>query len=210
MATTNTKHSMRTLLVAGLAAALPSTAAWAAKPSEVPRGLLRMTPDQIAERVEIRDDPLEAKVKFSTQPVLRKGGLMDGVAVRDGFLIAEKARDSGETNWIVRHDISYLGAHRDLHLVHLQSGAKLKTIAPSNVRRWVEDCPDTFVTCNQHLTVEFQLPEPTVREIAAAYRAGDTRPWPVRLKDRNGQDVTVGIAPAEVAGLVKVVDRWAR
>ncbi len=200
---------LRTSLLTAVAA-LAAAPAYAAVGDKLPTGLAKLSPGQIADRVQVVDDPLEEHVVFSTKGVFRNSGVKDDVAVHDGFLEARKTRAGGEVVWRVRHDLTYSGARRDVKLVHVNTPDGLLKIAPSVVRRWSEDCGDVAVACSQHLSVEFDLPETAVRHIAAAWRPGDRTPWRVRFKDARGQDVTVGLAPVEVAGLVDAVDRARR
>lgn len=176
----------------------------------LPSSLVKMTPGKIAERIEVRDDPLEDHVLFSTEPVFRKGGFTDGVAVHDGFLKASKPRDGADVSWRITYDLTYFGARREVTHVHVRSADALLKIPPAAVRRWREECGDETAACGQHMTVEFEAPEKVIRDIAAAYRPGDRTPWRVRLKDDHGEGLTVGISPAEVAALVTRVDRWKR
>lgn len=200
---------LRTTLLA-TAATLVAAPAFAAVGDKLPARLAKLSPAQISERVQVVDDPLEEHVVFSTEGVFRNSGFKDDVALHDSFLEARKTRASGEIVWRVRHDFTYSGARRDVKLVHVSTPDGLLKIAPSAVRRWSEDCGDVAVACSQHLTVEFDLPEAAVRHIAAAWRPGDRTPWKLRFKDARGQDVTVGLAPVEVAGLVDAVDRARR
>lgn len=176
----------------------------------LPSSLVKMTPDKIAERIAVNDDPLEDHVLFSTKPVFRKGGFVDGVAVRDGHLKASKSRDGSAVSWRVSYDLTYFGARREVTQVHLRSADGLMKLTPSAVRRWGEECGDGTVTCGQHMTVEFEAPERVIRDIAAAYKPGDATPWRVRFKDDHGEGLTVGLAPVEVAALVNAVDGWNR
>lgn len=176
----------------------------------LPSSLVKMTPEKIAERIEVRDDPLEDHVLFSTKPVFRKGGFTDGVAVHDGFIKASKSRDGAGVSWRITYDLTYFGARRDVTHINVGSANGLLKIAPTAVRRWSEECGDATVTCGQHMTVEFEAPEKVIRDIAAAYRPGDPTPWRVRFKDDHGEGLTVGLAPAEVAALVNTVDSWKR
>lgn len=194
---------------AGLALLLAAGAAHAGvgdKP--VASALVKMTPDQIAQRIDVRDDPLEDYVLFSTKPVHRKGGVTNGVAVNDGFIKATKSRGGDGVTWRVSYDFTYFGARRDVTTVHIRTSDGLLKISPSAVRRWTEECVDSAITCSQHMTVEFEAPERVIRDIAAAYRPGDRTPWRLRFKDDQGDGVTVGLAPVEVAGLVGAVDSW--
>lgn len=185
-------------------------AAQASAPKPVPSALARMTPEDVAARVEVRDDPLEEHIRFSTKPVHRRGSAADGVAVNDGYVTALRSREGGEVRWRVNHELSYLGARRDLRVVHLRTAQGLEKIPPSAVRRWDDGCPEPSTLCLQHVRVEFEAPERVIREIAAAWKPGGREAWPLRFKDAYGQDVTVGLAPAEVAGLVQAVDAWRR
>lgn len=194
--------------VAGLALLLAGAAQAGVGDKPVASSLVKMTPDQIAERIDVRDDPLEDHVMFSTQPVHRKGGFTNGVAVNDGFIKATKPRDGDGVTWRVSYDFTYFGARRDVTTVHVRTSDGLLKIKPTAVRRWSEECPESVGTCGQHMTVEFEAPERIIRDIAAGYRPGDRTPWRLRFKDDHGDGVTVGLAPVEVAGLVGAVDNW--
>lgn len=172
--------------------------------------LVKMTPETIAERIEVRDEPLEDHVLFSSRPVFRKGGFIHGVAVRDGFIKAVKSRDGASVSWRVTYDLTYFGARLDVTQIHVRSADGLLKLAPTTVRRWSEECGEVLVTCGRHMTVEFEVPEKVIRDVAATYRPGDRTPWSVRFKDDQGEGLTVGLAPVEVAGLVSAVDRWKR
>lgn len=174
----------------------------------VAASLVKLTPDQIAQRIDVRDDPLERQVMFSTQPVHRKGGFTNGVTVNDGFIQATKSRDGGAVTWRVRYDFTYFGAHPDVTQVDMRTRDGVVRIKPTAVRRWSEECPESIGTCGQQMSVEFEAPEDVMRDIAAAYRPGDRTPWRLRFGDDHGDGVTVGLAPVEVAGLVGVVDSW--
>lgn len=200
--------SLGMTMLAVMFAAGATQAAVGHKP--LPSSLVKMTPGKIAERIEVRDDPLEDHVLFSTEPVFRKGGFTDGVAVHDGFLKASKSRDGAAVSWRISYDFTYSGARRDVTQVHVRSADVLLKIAPTAVRRWSQECGDETAGCGQHMTVEFEAPEKVIRDIAAAYRPGDVTPWRVRFKDDHGEGLTVGIAPAEVAALVNKVDSWKR
>lgn len=200
---------MRRIPVLALAAAVAAgaaTPAFAVVGERLPAGLARLSPAEVAQRVQVIDDPLEDHVVFSTRAVFRKGGFQDDVAVHDGFLEARRLRSGEAVVWRVRHDLSYAGARREVTQIHLNTPDGLLKLAPSAVRRWAEDCGEAGAACGQRLTVEFDLPETAVRHIAAAWRPGDRTPWRVRFKDAHGQDVTVGLSPAEVAGLVAAVE----
>ena len=184
----------------------PSQASVGQKPLHA--ALTKMTPEMIAERIEVRDDPLEDHVLFSSKPVFRKGGFTHGVAVRDGFIKAAKSRDGAGVSWRVTYDLTYFGARLDVTQIHLRTSNGLLKLPPTSVRRWSEDCGEVLVTCGRHMTVEFEVPETVIRDVAAAYRPGDRMPWSVCFKDDQGEGLTVGLAPVEVAGLVNAVDRW--
>jgi hypothetical protein len=176
----------------------------------LPRPLAGLSPAHFAERVRIADDPLEAAVVLSTRDGYTRSRSIEGARADDVHLRAVIDRATGRVSWQVWHDLAYVGGSRDLAAVHYLAGGSLRQSEPLLVEHWEDLCPatDGIGSCSQFTRIAFELPEDAVREIAAAWRAGAREPWRLRFKDRRGRDVTGGLAPAEVAGLVGAVDAW--
>ena len=117
-------------------------------------------------------------------------------------------RRTGRVTWQVWHDLAYVGARKTVRAVSYASAGETRRSQPIHLDHWPDRCPPTdgVGMCNEAMRVAFELPEQTVREIAAAYRPGARTPWTLHFQDENGRDVTGGLAPAEAAGLLQAVD----
>lgn len=186
----------------GLLAAAPAAGA-----IELPRSLAGLSPQDFASRVTVIDDPLEDSVVLSTKPAYRRDRSVTGAHVGDAHLQAVVERKTGATSWRVSYDLYYAGPKKSLDVAQFRSGGELRRVTPRIAYHWQDECYEAISTCSQYVRVVVDIPETTVREMAGSYRAADRTPWLMRLKDRNGADVTVGLAPAEAAGLLAAVQQ---
>jgi hypothetical protein len=196
-----------------LAFAVPTTlAAPAAAYERLPTGLARLSSADFASKVRVIDDPLEPVVILSTQDGYKRGRSITGAQADDVHLRVLVDRKTRRVSWQVWHELSYMGNQRDLGSVHYVTGGMLEQSKVMALENWLDQCPPTdgVGSCNQLVRVAFELPDRAIREIADAYRPGERRPWRLRFKDANGRDVTGGLAPAEVAGLVYALETWQR
>jgi hypothetical protein len=194
------------LTTALVAAALPPSTA--AAHEQLPRSLARLSPADFASRVQSADDPLAGAVVLSTRQGYARSRAIQGAHANDVHLRASVDKRSGRVRWQVWHDLMYVGSRKDLHAVRYRSGGTTQSVTPFTVDHWLDQCPPTDAPgqCNHNARIGFELPETTVREIAAHYRAGARVPWSFQFKDIDGRDVTGGLAPAEAAGLVAAID----
>ncbi|MBV1688821.1 hypothetical protein KRR38_14355 [Novosphingobium sp. G106] len=199
--------------LAFLAALLPIIVVVPAQAYErLPAGLAQLSPADFASKVRIVDDPLEPAIVLSTQDGYTRGRPIKGAQANDVHLRALVDRATGQVSWQVWHQLSYVGQQRNLESVQYLAGGALDQSQVMAVENWLDQCPPTdgIGSCNQFMKVGFELSDRTIREIAAAYRAGQQTPWRLRFKDRNGRDVTGGLAPAEAAGLLDALETWKR
>lgn len=204
---------IRTIQLAILAIAVPVIpAAPAAAYDRLPTGLARLSPADFASKVRIIDDPLEPTIVLSTDDGYKRGRSIKGAQADDVHLRVVVDRSTRRVSWQVWHELSYMGTRRDLASVHYLAGGALKRSEVMALENWLDQCPPTdgIGSCNQFTRVAFELPDRTIREIAGAYRPGERTPWRMRFKDRNGRDITGGLAPAEAAGLVHALETWQR
>ncbi len=189
---------------------VPALPAQAEQSLTLPSSLARAMPDEIAARTRIVDDPLEETVVFSTQRAGLREGPARGAQVDDGHLRAIIARETGQGSWQVWHDIAYARARKDVSHVHYLVDGAIRKVQPVVVEHWLDQCPATDQTgqCTQLTRIVFEIPEADIRKIAEGHEQGSREPWLMRLKDRNGESVTIGFAPGEVAGLLLAYDRW--
>jgi hypothetical protein len=204
---------IRTIKLALLAIAIPmTTAAPAAAYDRLPSGLARLSPADFASKVKVVDDPLEPTITLSTDDAYKRGRSIKGAHAEDVHLRVVVDRATRRVSWQVWHELSYMGNQRDLASVHYLTGGALERSEIMAQDNWLDQCPPTdgVGSCNQFTLVAFELPAATVREIADAYRPGERTPWVLRFKDKNGRDITGGLAPAEAAGLVHALEAWQR
>lgn len=200
-------RSLSALRTALAAAALPLPAAAI---EELPRSLARLSPADFAEQVKIADDPQARAVVLFTREGYTRTRAIKGAHANDVHLRAVVDKHSGAVTWQVWHELMYVGGEKEFHAVDYVSDGAVQRVRPLAVDHWLDQCPPTDGVgfCNRNTRVGFALPERTVHEIAAAYRAGERAPWRFRFKDARGRDVTGGLAPAEAAGLVQALDAW--
>lgn len=176
----------------------------------LPRALAALSPADFAGRIQIVDDPLKAAVILSTVDGYSHGRSVQGARAEDVHLRALVDRATGRVTWQVWHELATVRGHQGITAVHYTAGGKPRTAQPIKVDHWQGGCPPTdgVGMCNRFTRIGFELPEPAVREMAAAYQAGSRVPWRLRFNDASGRDVASGIAPAEAAGLILALDSW--
>lgn len=177
---------------------------------ELPRGLARLSPEVVQRKVQVIDDPLERATVLSTAAAWRRGHAIDGAYATDVHLRTLVDRESGEPRWQVWHELDYAGAERKFSAVVYRTGDGLVEAPITSVVQWTDYSVDHdgFGHHARRARIVFDLPEQTVREIAAGFRAGSREPWRLRFRDAGGASVTAGLAPAEVAGLVQAYESW--
>jgi hypothetical protein len=173
------------------------------------RQLSALTPDNVAERVTLKDDDLEAQAVFTTEPIYKeKGGLLGGVA-NDSFLRAFVDKRTGQVSWQVYIIINYsASAWQFYEVANYQTSQGVTQVPVTIIDRDVYDCT-SYGTCSYTEQLGFDLTDEVVRALAKLYLPGGKLGiWRFRLEGHGGGDFTDGIAAAEVAGLVNAVDRW--
>ncbi len=186
----------------GLLATAPAAGA-----IELPRSLASLSPQDFASRIAVIDDPLEDGVVLSTKPAYKRDRSATGAHVGDAHLQSTIDRKTGARSWQISYDLYYAGPKKSLDVAQFRSGGELRKVSPRIAYHWQDECFESISICGQYVRVVVEIPEDTVREIAASYRAADRTPWTMRFKDANGADVTVGLAPAEAAGLLAAVQQ---
>lgn len=197
-------RSALALLTAACCMATPASAY-----ESLPRALADLTPASFASRVVVEDDPAASATVISTQQGYTRGRSLKGALADDVHLRAVIDRRTGAVTWQVWHDLAYTWGRKSLHAVLYRTGGTLHEARPFHVSYRPDRCPPTDGVghCGSATKVGFTLSEDTVREIAANYSPGSRAPWLLQFKDENGGDVIGGLAPAEVAGLLWVVER---
>lgn len=198
---------LRSSILAVLAAT-GCAAAPAAASDTLPRSLAVVTPAVFASRADIADDPREPGIVVSTRRGYMRDRSLQGASADDVHLRAVIDRGTGKVTWQVWHELAYTWGQKDLFAVHYSSGGTERQVRPFQVEHRPDRCPavDAVGFCGLATRVGFELPENTVREIAGSYVPGSRASWRLRFQDAGGRDVTGGLAPAEAAGLLQVVE----
>jgi len=193
--------------LAVLLAAMPQAASAL---DRLPKSLARLEAQDFERAVEIKDDQLEPHVSFSTQQAYKRGLSVPGGAVADVHLVAQMDRATGQVAFRVWNEMTNFDAPKDLASVHYVAQGRLSAAQLPVARHWLDNCVpmEAGGRCDQRIRVAFDLPEQVVREVAASYAAGSDAVWRYRFKDSHGHDVTVGLAPAEAAGIVAAIDSF--
>ncbi len=201
---------IRTAILIATATLMGSTVAGATTSMHLPNSLARISPAEFAGRVTINDDRLEDIIVLSTKRSTGKEGPAKGAWINDAHLRLVIDRASQKASWQVWHDLHYIGPGKDISSVHYLVGGELKRTQPKVTEHWLDQCPATDMPghCNQLTRVIFELPEEHARKIADNHSAGSRQPWLIRFKDQKGESATVGLAPAELAGLIKAYEAW--
>jgi len=177
---------------------------------ELPRKLAAMTPANISAAAHIVDDPGQPHVVISTRSAFRNARPIAGGLQAQAYLSAKIERRTGATQIQLWQKTLYKGARKDFHQVNYRSQDRLVAHGLAQAVHEPDDCPgvDRPGSCVLAKTAAFDLSEGLVREIATLYKPGSREAWTFRLKDRNGRDVTSGIAPVEALGLLQALDQW--
>ncbi len=169
-----------------------------------------MTPADFEAKATIVDDPLERHVMVSTAGAFRGNRASNKLAASALHVRAVVDRQSGATRFQVWQDIAYWGGRKDVYQVNYLASGTLRETSLIAVAHRPDDCPmvDAIGSCILNKTLAFELDEVVAREIADIYQPGSRAAWTFRFKDRLGNDVTSGIAPAEMSGLLRTLDKW--
>jgi len=194
------------LLLGAAAVLLPATASAG---DALPKRLASMTPIEFETKTQVIDDPLEPDLVISTEKAHRGSQWLNDGLADNIYLRAMVARGTGQVRFQIWHDIAYWGMRKDIYQVNYVASGALKSNPLAIAAHRPDECPfvDEVVYCRSHKTLVFDVPETVMREIAQQYQPQSRQAWSFRFKDRLGRDVTSGIAPAEAAGLLRVLDR---
>lgn len=173
------------------------------------RQLSLLTPENVAGKVTLKDDDLEADAVMTTEPVYREKKGLFGDVPDDVFMRAFIDKQTGQVSWQVYVVTTYIGSSWHFYeQANYQTSQGVQTVPLAVIDRQVSAC-DSLTGCFYVEQVGFDLSDELARALAKLYDpAGSLAIWRFRLKSQGGFDYTDGIAAAEVAGLVRAVDTW--
>ena|GEM_PF-1400087 len=189
-------------------AALPYQALGAAAAEKAARELEALTPENVAARVTIKDDDLEASAIFTTEPVYQERRGLLGNVPNDSFVRAFVDKRTGTATWQVYVVTNYIGSWRFFEQANFQTSNGVETVPVTVIDRQVQTCLSSS-DCVYTEQVGFTLSDELARALGHLYAPnGQLAIWRFRLKAKSGEDFTDGFAVAEVAGIIKAVDDW--
>jgi hypothetical protein len=193
------------LLIGAAAGIIPQSAAGQ---DQMPKRLAAMTPGDFEKKIVVTDDPLERHVVISSHKAFRQSATLGDGMARDIHMRALVDRQTGATQFQIWHDIAYWGQRKSFYQVNYIAQGNLHQTDLLVVAHRADDCPaiDGIGSCSRNKTLAFEVPESVMRDIARQYTPRSRSRWTFRFKDQLGLDVTSGIAPAEAAGLLSVLD----
>ena len=197
------------VLMAGVVlAALPHPGLAASAAEKAARELAELTPENVAARVTVKDDVLEASAVFTSEAVYQERKGLLGTVPSDSFVRAFVDKRSGAVSWQVYVVTNYIGSRRFFEQANFQTTNGVETVPVTVIDRQVQTCISA-ADCVYTEQVGFTLSDELTRALARLYDSrGPLAIWRFRLKAKSGEDFTDGLAAAEVAGIVKAVDDW--
>lgn len=191
-----------------LALALPPAHSRRADVAAAPGRLRELTPEAVRSRVTLTDDALETNATLTTRTVYREARGLLGATPFDAFLRAFVDKRSGATSFQVYATVRYTAlVWTRFDTANYLTAAGPRSVELDQIARVRGRCW-RYAGCERLETVGFAVDEAVLRAAAAAYRPGETAPWPFRLKSRTGVERTDGLAAAEIAGLLLAVDDY--
>ncbi len=199
-----------TPLLLAMLAFMGTTSARADPAMRLPDALTRVSPADFASRTMIDEDPLENRAVLSTQRSGKREGPARGAWITEAHARIVLDHASGLPAWQVSHDLAYVGPRKDITAVHYLVNGQWHRTEPRVVEHWLDHCPATDMPgqCNQVTRIVFDLPEEHALAVAAKHARDARQSWLIRFKDSNGESITVGFAPVELAGLEQAFADW--
>ena len=167
------------------------------------RALDIATPQDVARRIEVRDDPLETVIVASSQPIYKQRNILaaalSGVMENDHYLRALINRRSGEVRYQFVFRTRYIGRYDLIERANYMT-------ADGPVQTKVDQLYYDLVGCTQRgcehsMIYAFDLPRAALDSAASAQESI----WFVRLA-ASGQSGDKGTHPKEIAGLLVRTD----
>lgn len=190
------------------AALLGSTAANAASALSLPHSLARVSAAEFAQRVTVEADPLMQTVALSTRKAGTPEGPSHAVLVSDAHARAVIDTRSDRPSFQVWHEFEYDGKLAEIAAVHYSVAGTTHKAKPIGLDQWLSNCGPDSGGCYGATRVGFELPSAHLHAIAASHAPLSREPWLIEFEDKAGKRLSIGFAPAELAGLSQAHERW--
>lgn len=158
--------------------------------------------------VTVKDDSLEPVATISTEYGWQPAPNFLVGPVHDTFFRAFVDKKSGETAIQVYSWVRYPGeVWRGYYQANFESLSGLQSVSVVKPGQPNADCSSRTLGCVYLETIGFDVPEQTLRDIAAQQKPDSTF-WRFRLKARTGADYNGLITFAEIRGLLAKLDSY--
>lgn len=197
---------IRSALALGVMLLAGSVAIAAPKLTKAEQAAVNATPEEVAAKVAISNDPLDTVIKVSSEPfyVVRSGLLR--MVNADKFVRAMIDKKTGETVFQVYIYTTYSGEWMFINRATIETPSGPEDANFVEIDRRVISCTGTF-GCVHREDFAIDVPEKVLREVSRGAKGGTDDIWNMRLYAKTGQAETTGILKAEIAGLLIAVDR---
>lgn len=183
---------------AAIALTLPTAGFAGDKLTKAERAAIDMAPEQIAAIAEVKNDSLDRLIRISTRPFFeeaKKGG--------DKFFRAYIDKKTGDARFQVYAWIRYDGETRDFDRVNYETPAGLVSEEVHQIDIDVLGCSARYCTYTEDIA--FDVPEATLRQIAAGAKAGET--WRFKIFGRFADGIETEMLKTEAAAILIAADR---
>jgi hypothetical protein len=170
--------------------------------------MLALTPQGVCDLVQVKDDDLDTIATFSSSNAfhLKHGFFSDSDF--HPFLRAFIDKRSGATTFqVYEHTLYSDTSWRFYNSATYATAAGPVASAVTVIDREVNSC-DAYGECSYTEDIAFDVPEATLRAIAASYTPNTLNLWLFKFGAHSGDDLKDGLMPAEVAGLLMAVDHY--
>lgn len=200
---------MRLLLGVAVAALCAAPALSQQALTKKQREALALTPEHFETTATYKDDELETVAEVNTAGGFQDRGGLLRVVSNDNFLRAYIDKRTGATQFQVYQFVSYDGDWRFFYGVNYETTDGPRAVELIQIDRKVLTC-GRYTGCSYIEHFAFPVEESLLREIAAKYDPANPSAWRFKFKSKSGKEWQDGMLPAEIAGLLRAVDRQKR
>ena len=170
---------------------------------------LALTPEHFRSTAKVSDDSLDTTATISTEAGFQdKRGLL-GIVWNDNFLRAFIDKKTGVATFQVYQRIAYSGDWRFYQQVNYETPDGPQAVEVTSIAQDVVGC-SAYGGCTHDEAFGFSVPESLLRRIASLYQPGVALGWRFKFKAKAGDDWQDGMLPAEIVGMLQVVDAYRR
>jgi hypothetical protein len=187
-----------------MAVAIVTPASAKEKLGKAEKAAIAASPQQVADTIEVKSDPLDTVVRLSSEPFYKQKGVF-GITSGDKFLRAMIDKKTGATLVQVYLWFTYSGEWLFIDRMNYLGPDGLKSIEGKRIDSDVGSCSAYGCTKTEH--VAFSIPLADLEFASKDAQAGDDGQWQFKLFGRYETGQTTGLLKTEVAGMLLAVAR---